>query len=86
MTTVWLVPAGSDSADGAAEGDYLLRPSGDDLYEVGSVASSCTWLGTVASSLLPDLPAVDSPQEGPEQQKLLAAVQGVETAQHMRGG
>jgi hypothetical protein len=86
MSTVWLVPQGSDSADGASDGDYLLRPAGGDLYEVGAIGSSCTWLGTLAKSLLPEIPSVDAPTEGPEQEKLLAAVQGVETAQHLRGG
>lgn len=86
MPTVFLVPAGSDSAPGAASGDYLLRPSGEDLYEVGRQNSSCTWIGTVAASLLPSLPSVDAPQEAPEQQRLLTAVQGVESAQDLRGG
>ncbi len=89
MPTVWIVPAGTDSVDGAAAGDYLLRPSGEGLYEAGAVDSSvqsCTWLGEVSSTLLPDLPSVDSPQEAPDQTAVLAAVQGIEDAQAKRGG
>ena len=89
MSTVWLVPAGTDSADGASAGDYLLRPSGGGLYEVGAVdtsVQSCTWLGELSGDLLPPLPQVDGPQEAPEQETLLAAVQGVESAQANRGG
>ena len=86
MATVYLVPAGTDSAPDASSGDYLLRPSGDDLYEVGQQEGTCTWLGTVAASLLPPLPAVDVPQEAPDQTALLTAVQGVQAAEHHRGG
>ncbi len=86
MATVWLVPAGTDSADGATAGDYLLRPQSGDLYEVGRVDAGCTWVGTLSASLLPDLPPIDGPQEAPEQDRVLTAVQGVENAQHMRGG
>ena len=85
MPTVYVVPAGSDSAEGAASGDYLLRPTGD-LYEIGKLADSCTWIGTVAASLLPSLPTVDSAQEAPDQPAVLAAVEGVETAEDLRGG
>ena len=86
MPTVWIVPAGADSAEGAASGDYLLRPSSGDLYEIGKIDDSCTWVGTVAASLLPALPQDDSAQEAPEQETVLAAVQGVESAEHLRGG
>jgi hypothetical protein len=86
MATVYLVPAGHDSAPGAGSGDYLLRPSDGDLFEVGKQGSSCTWIGTVAASLLPALPTVDAPQEAPEQAALLTAVQGIEVAEHHRGG
>ncbi len=86
MPTVFLVPADTDSADAASSGDYLLRPRGQEQYEVGRVDSSCTWIGTLAVSLLPDLPAVDAPQEAPEQDALLAAAQGLESAQANRGG
>ena len=86
MATVYLVPAGSDSAPGAASGDYLLRPSGDGLYEVGQQDATCTWFGTVSASLLPSLPSVDAPQEAPDQTALLTAVQGVQAAEHHRGG
>ena len=86
MPTVFLVPSGSDSADGASDGDYLLRPADDDLYEVGKVGESCTWLGSLSASLLPSLPQVDGPQEAPDQVTVLAAVQGVESAEVNRGG
>ena len=85
MATVWIVPAGTDSAEGAASGDYLVRPSGD-LYEVGKVDSSCTWIGTLSQELLPGLPSVDAPQQAPAQDEALKAVQGLETAEHLRGG
>ncbi len=85
MPTVWIVPAGTDSAPGASEGDYLLRPSGEQ-FEIGSVADSCTWLGTLAPDLLPELPQVDAPQEGPEQERLLIAARGLESAETHRGG
>jgi hypothetical protein len=86
MATVYLVPAGHDSAPDAASGDYLLRPSGDDLYEVGLQDTTCTWFGTVSASLLPSLPSVDAPQEAPDQTALLTAVQGLQAAEHHRGG
>jgi hypothetical protein len=86
MPTVYLVPAGTDSAPGASSGDYLLRPAGGDLYEVGRHDAGCTWIGTLAASLLPPVPSVDQPVEGPDQLKLLAAVQGLESAQDLRGG
>jgi hypothetical protein len=86
MPTVFLVPSGSDSADAASSGDYLLRPHDGDVYEVGKVDGSCTWVGTLSANLLPSLPQVKSPQEAPEQSAVLAAVQGVENAQENRGG
>lgn len=88
MATVWLVPQGSDSAGSAAPGDYLVRPRADHdhQYEVGKQTDRCTWLGSIDARLLPQLPAVDAPQEGPEQARLLLAVQGVESAETHRGG
>lgn len=86
MPTVFLVPAGTDSADAASSGDYLLRPAGDGLYEVGRVDGGCTWVGTLSGDLLPSLPSVDGPQEAPDQESVLAAVQGVESAEVNRGG
>jgi hypothetical protein len=86
MPTVFLVPRGADSADAASAGDYLLRPKDEDEYEVGKVDGPCTWLGTLSASLLPSLPAIDAPQEAPEQEQVLAAAQGVESAQTHRGG
>lgn len=86
MPTVFLVPSGSDSAEAASSGDYLLRRSGGDLYEVGKVDDGCTWVGTLSAGLLPSLPQVDTAQEAPDQGTVLAAVQGVESAQANRGG
>ncbi len=86
MPTVYLVPAGADAAPGAASGDYLLRPAGDDLYEVGKQDTTCTWFGSVAASLLPHLPQDGEAQEAPEQQRVLTAVQGVEATEHLRVG
>ena len=56
MSTVWIVPAGTDTAPDAQSGDYLLRPDGD-TYEVGRVGDTCTWLGSLSADLLPPLPA-----------------------------
>ena len=86
MATVYLVPAGTDSAPDATSGDYLLRPAGDGLYEVGKQDTACTWIGTVSASLLPSLPTVDAPQEAPDQTAVLTAVEGVAAAEHHRGG
>ena len=85
MTTAWIVPAGTDSAPDAQSGDYLLRPSGE-LVEVGQVDTTCTWLGTLDRSLLPQLPDVQSPTQAPEQERVLLAARGLETAQTHRGG
>jgi hypothetical protein len=86
MPTVFLVPSGTDSADAASAGDYLLRPHGADLYEAGEVDGGCTWFGTLSASLLPSLPQVDAPQEAPDQTAVLAAVQGLQSAETHRGG
>lgn len=85
MATVYLVPSGTDSAGGAAPGDYLLRPAEGDLYEVGTVGDGCTWIGSLKAELLPSLPSVDAPQEAPDQTAVLPVVQGLETAQRERG-
>ncbi|MDP9407392.1 MAG: hypothetical protein M3P95_05845 [Actinomycetota bacterium] len=85
MPTVWIVPEGSDSAPAASAGDYLLRPRGDE-YEVGRQDAACTWIGSLGASLLPDLPHVDTAQESPDQARVLAAAQGVESAERHRGG
>jgi hypothetical protein len=53
---------------------------------VGQQDTTCTWIGTVSASLLPPLPSVDAPQEAPDQTALLTAVQGVQAAEHHRGG
>ena len=86
MPTVYLVPAGTDSAPGASPGDYLLRPADGDLYEVGKQDGGCTWIGTLTAGLLPTVPSVDEPTAAPDQLPLLAAVQGLESAQDLRGG
>lgn len=75
MTTkVWIT-----EADGAAEGDYVLRRKGDEI-EVGRVADGdVAWTSTIPASTLPDL-------EDADQERLLIAARGVETAMHNRGG
>lgn len=85
MTTAWLVPDGTDTAPGAQDGDYLLRRSGD-LYEIGTVSGSCTWIGTLSASLLPSLPDVDAPTESPSQEEVVRAARGLQTAEDNRGG
>lgn len=85
MATVWIVPAGTDSAPGAQSGDYLLRRDGD-RYEIGRLGTTCTWLGTAEASLLPELPEVDSPTQAPDQDAALLAARGVESAESHRGG
>ena len=85
MSTAWLVPDGTDTAPGAQDGDYLLRRRGE-LYEVGSVSGSCTWVGTLSASLLPSLPQVDEPTEAPEQEAVLRAARGLQAAEDNRGG
>lgn len=85
MPTVFLVPSGTDSADAASDGDYLLRSADGDLYEVGKVGETCTWIGSLKAELLPDLPSVESAQEAPQQAEVLPVVQAVETAQRERG-
>jgi hypothetical protein len=85
MPTAWIVPAGTDTAPEASAGDYLLRPDGD-RYEVGSFDATCTWVGTLDAGLLPTLPAVDAPTPAPEQEAVLLAARGIESAQTHRGG
>ena len=72
MTKVWV-----GEHDGAAEGDYVLRPDGDTV-EVGRVGDGAVcWLQPVPASTLPDLE---------DETALLTAVRGVETALNNRGG
>lgn len=85
MTTVWTIPAGTDTAPGAASGDFLLRPSGD-LVEVGKMGESCTWIGTMKADLLPALPSGDDVQKVGDQVAALKAVEGLEVAEDLRGG
>ena len=85
MPTAWIVPAGTDTAPEAQSGDYLLRPDGA-RYEIGSVNDACTWIGTLDAGLLPELPAVDAPTAAPEQERVLLAARGLESAQTHRGG
>ena len=84
MTTVWLT--NGDDTGNAAEGDYVLRPAGDTV-EVGRVEDGAVcWLQPVPASTLPDLGSADGVTEAPEQERLLTAVRGVETALNNRGG
>jgi hypothetical protein len=74
VTRVWV-----GESDGVAEGDYVLRPGGDTV-EIGRFeGGEMCWLGPVPASALPDL-------AGADQDRLLTAVRGVETAAHTRGG
>ena len=82
-------PVGESEINAAVCAEFgvpVIFASGDDLYEVGQQDTTCTWFGTVAASLLPSLPSVDAPQEAPDQTALLTAVQGVQAAEHHRGG
>jgi hypothetical protein len=73
-TKAWIT-----DADGAAEGDYVLRRKGDEI-EVGRVAGGdVAWTSMIPASALPDL-------EDADQERLLVAARGVETALHNRGG
>lgn len=85
MTTAWILPAGTDTAPDAAPGDYLLRPQGEQT-EIGRLGDSCTWLGTVSTELLPDLPEVGEPTRAPSQEAVLTAARGLESAETHRGG
>ena len=85
MATAWILPAGTDSASGVEDGDYLLRPDGS-RFELGAVSGGVTWFGAVDASLLPQLPQVQEPQPAPEQDRVLLAVRGVESAEEHRGG
>ena len=75
MTKVWI-----DETGDPAEGDYVLRAGGDTV-EVGRVeGGEVCWLEPVPASALPeDLASAD-------QERLLTAVRGVETAVNNRGG
>lgn len=74
MTQVWI----GETAD-AAEGDYVLKPGGDTV-EVGRVENGeLCWLAPMPTSALPDLDTAD-------QERLLNAIRGVETALNNRGG
>ena len=84
MTTIWLTDG--DDTGNATDGDYVLRPAGDTV-EVGRVeGGDVCWLQPVPASTLPDLGTVDGVTEAPEQERLLTAVRGIETAVTNRGG
>lgn len=86
MSIVHLVPESTDAAPGQRDGDYLVRSCCADEYELGKVAGGdVDWYGSVPKSSLPDLPQVSEPQQAPDQQKALIAVEGVETAYTHRG-
>ena len=84
MSSVHLIPEGSDDATGET-GDHVLRRKGGDV-EVGRVEpEGVAWLGSVPSDSLPDLPADGSAQQISDPE-LLIAVQGVVSAFDNRGG
>lgn len=74
MTTVWI-----NDTDKAADGDYVLTPRGD-LIDVAKVESGeICLLQQVPATTLPDVESAD-------QERLLMAIHGVETAVNTRGG
>ena len=74
MTTVWI-----NDAENAAEGDYVLRPQGDTVEIARVDGGELCVLQQVAASTLPDIETAD-------QERLLMAIRGVETALNTRGG
>ena len=85
MSTVHLLPEGSDDATGST-GDHVLRPTGGGEVEVGRVENGgVAWLGTVPRDSFPDLPPVDAPQPATDNE-ITVAVQGVVSAFDNRGG
>lgn len=80
MSSVWVVPAGTDSH--GQDGDVLVRSCPDGV-EVGRMSgASVEWLGSVPSDTLV-IPEVSEPTAAPE---LEVAVRGVESALVQRGG
>lgn len=74
MTQVWI----GEAAD-AAEGDYVLRPGGDTVEVARVEGGELCPLPPIPASALPDL-------DGADQERLLTAIRGVETAANNRGG
>lgn len=88
MSIVHLVPESTDAAPGQSDGDYLVRPCERGEHELGRVQNGgVDWFGSVPKNELPGVPEkVDEPRQAPEQNELLIAVKGVETAIVNRGG
>jgi hypothetical protein len=86
MDTVWLLPAGTDSAPGAGDGDFLIRPAGEELEVAALSHGGVEWLGSLPASLVPEVPAVTEPSPAADQAALLMAVRGVQSALVERGG
>ncbi|MCW2608674.1 MAG: hypothetical protein JWO60_3367 [Frankiales bacterium] len=75
--TIHKLEQGADAPSGAAEGDVVLRPQGDDVEVARVTAAGPEWLGSVPASTL-DLSQDDAALE--------IAVRGVESALVERGG
>lgn len=87
MSNVYLVPESTDAAPGQSDGDYLVRPCERGEHEIGRVkGGNVDWFGSVPKGELPGVPEVSEPQEAPDQNELLIAVRGVESAIVNRGG
>jgi hypothetical protein len=87
MSIVYLVPESTDAAPGRSDGDYLVRPCARGEHELGRVeGDGVTWFGSVPKGELPGVPEVSEPKQAPEQNELLIAVRGIETAVANRGG
>jgi hypothetical protein len=87
MSTVYLVPESTDAAPGQSDGDYLVRPCERGEHELGRVdGGQVEWFGSVPKDQLPGVAPVTEPQQAPEQNELLIAVKGIESAIANRGG
>jgi hypothetical protein len=86
MSIVHLVPESTDAAPGQSDGDYLVRPCERGEHELGRVdGGRVDWFGSVPKDQLPGVSAVSEPQQAPQQNDLLIAVKGIESAIVNRG-
>ncbi len=75
--SIHVIDQGAEVPSGAAEGDVVLRRSGDDVEMARMTTAGAEWLGSVPASTLP----LDG-----DPAELETAVRGVETALVQRGG